>query len=122
MSDQLELFHMEAAERAPRAGSTKPKWGGSASVKARAIVRRMLPAPCWRCGGLITREDPESAWHAGHVNDRGAGGEDSASNYMPEHAGCNTSAGGKVGAAITNAKRAHTKAPTIARERTPQWW
>ena len=122
MSDQLELFHMEAAERAPRAGGTKPKWGGSKSTAARAVVRRMLPAACWRCGKMITRDDPESSWHAGHVTDRAAGGVDDSSNYMPECAGCNTSAGGKVGAAITNAKRGAGKPPTMARERAPQWW
>jgi hypothetical protein len=118
--EQDELFHMTPLERPQTARpGGKKKWGGRASTNARKIVRAMLPAACWRCGGMITLEDPESSWHAGHIEDRGQGGQDSASNYAPEHSRCNTSAGGKLGAAITNGTKV---AVDWTRERTLKWW
>jgi hypothetical protein len=118
--EQGGLFDMEPLERPAKPERTgKHKWGGRASHNARKIVRAMLPAGCYRCGGIITLEDPESSWHAGHIEDRGQGGEDKASNYAPEHAHCNTSAGGKLGAAITNGAKV---AVDWTRERTLKWW
>jgi hypothetical protein len=109
------LFDMEPVHRSPAA--PKKRWGGHASTKARAHVRRMLPAPCNRCGNIVT---DEMDWHADHVQERGAGGADTPDNYLPAHAHCNTSAGGKIGAAITNGTKV---APaTITRERRPRWW
>ena len=115
MTDQLELFHIEGLPRSH--ASPKKRWGGHASTKARAHVRRMLPAPCNRCGDLVT---DEMEWHADHVMERGQGGTDSPDNYLPAHAHCNTSAGGRIGAAITNGTRV-TPAP-VTRERRPRWW
>lgn len=46
---------------------------------------------------------PSDRWHVGHVKALAQGG--SIGEYGPAHAKCNTSAGGKLGAAITNAKR-----------------
>ena len=108
------LFDMEPVQRSPAA--PKKRWGGHASTKARAHVRRMLPGPCNRCGGLVT---DEMDWHADHVMERGQGGTDSPDNYRPAHAHCNTSAGGKIGAAITNGVQVR---PEVTRERRPRWW
>ena len=115
MSDQLQLFDMEPIHRSPAA--PKKKWGGHASTKARAHVRRMLPAGCVRCGGIVT---DEMDWHADHIQERHDNGTDSPSNLGPAHARCNESAGGRIGAAITNGTRV-TPAP-INRERRPSWW
>lgn len=119
MGEQDGLFEWQHLERPTAAGTGKSKWGGAASRKARALCRAMLPAACWRCGRLITREMPESEWHAGHLEDRAQGGADSGGNYAPECTGCNTSAGGKLGAAITNGKRV---AVDWTRERTIKWY
>jgi hypothetical protein len=118
---QDELFYMEPLERPGRepGASGKKAWGGRASTNARKIVRAMLPAGCWRCGKELTPDMPETAWHAGHVQDRGQGGADSASNYAPECASCNLSAGGKLGAAITNGAKV---AVDWTKERTLKWW
>ena len=68
---------------------------------------------------MITADQPESTWHAGHIQDRAQGGSDSRNNYAPEHATCNMSNGGKLGAAITNMA---TVAVDWTRERTLKWW
>jgi len=62
---------------------------------------------------------PDSAWHAGHLEDRGQGGSDSSSNYAPECSGCNTSAGGKLGAAITNGTKVSV---AYTKEVLKKWW
>jgi hypothetical protein len=108
------LFEMEPVQRSP--ASPKKRWGGHASTKAMAAVRRMLPAACSRCGGLVT---DEMDWHADHLTERAQGGTDSPDNYGPAHAHCNTSAGGKIGAAITNGVRVQ---PGVTRVRRPSWW
>ena len=113
--DQLAMFDMQPIQLPePRPGK---KWGGRRSTNARAIVTRMLPGPCTRCGGLVT---PEMDWHADHLQERGLGGADVASNYGPAHAKCNTSAGGKIGAAITNGSR--VSVADHVREKTLKWW
>jgi hypothetical protein len=118
--EQGGLFDMEPLERPGKpARQGRAKWGGRASANARAWCRAMLPAACPGCGGIITAEDPESSWHAGHIEDRAQGGQDSPGNYRPEHARCNTSAGGKLGAAITNGAKV---AVDWTRERTLKWW
>jgi hypothetical protein len=115
MTDQLELFHVDVLPRS--AAAPAKRWGGARSAKARAVVKRMLPAACTRCGGLVT---DEMEWHADHIQERSTGGQDSPDNYGPAHAHCNTSAGGRIGAAITNGTRV-TPAP-ITREKRPRWW
>lgn len=118
--EQAGLFDMEPLERPGKPQRQgKAKWGGRASHNARKICRAMLPTGCWRCGKPITLEDPESSWHAGHIEDRGQGGQDSAGNYAPECTSCNLSAGGKLGAAITNGAKV---AVDWTRERTLKWW
>jgi len=116
---QDELFHIELPTRPEAAGPARKKWGGRASINARKICRAMLPAGCWRCGRMITPDMPDSAWHAGHLEDRGQGGSDSSSNYAPECSGCNTSAGGKLGAAITNGTKVSV---AYTKEVLKKWW
>lgn len=118
MSDAL--FEMEPLRRPSRPKSTSRKWGGNDSRKARAACRAMLPHPCQRCGNVITAADPESSWHAGHLEDHATGGNDKdTANFAPEHARCNTSAGGRLGAAVTNS---HKVEQDWSRERTLRWW
>lgn len=116
MSGQPGLFEIPPEYR-PEKRSNTPKWGGRKSTAARAKCRAMLPHPCRKCGGIITPEDPESSWDAGHETDRAAGG--GHTGIEPEHSRCNRSAGGKAGAAITNSKWAK---PTMERVQVPQWW
>jgi 5-methylcytosine-specific restriction endonuclease McrA len=84
------------------------RWGGRTATRLRAYWTGRLNAaggalPCWRCGRAVhVRGD----WHVGHLIDRAQGGTDTEAGTWPEHARCNLSAGGKVGARITNAKRA----------------
>ncbi len=57
-------------------------------------------------------------WTVGHLQDRALGGsETDPSNQHPECGRCNTSAGGKLGASITNSKR--QSKTQISTNRTP---
>lgn len=115
MNEQPGLF----AIATPTRPSGRKRWGGRDSERARAHCRALLPHPCQRCGGIITPDDPESTWHAGHIIDRMDGGEHDPTATLPEHARCNTRAGGQRGAAVTNAHRAQD---TPGREHTTRWW
>jgi hypothetical protein len=68
---------------------------------------------------VITIDWPEKDWHAGHIDGRAEGGADELANYRPECRWCNTSAGGKLGASITNGRKATVD---TYRERTHKWW
>lgn len=122
--EQLGLW-IEAPAPSRPTSSGRKRWGGRDSERARAHCRTLLPCPCQRCGVLITPDDPEDTWHAGHIIDRmdtdmpGEEARPDPTATVPEHARCNTSAGGKRGAAITNAARARED---VARERTTRWW
>lgn len=77
-------------------------WNGSASRRARAQHAPAVAsgqALCCRCGRPIM---PGSRWHADHWPvSREAGGTATA----PAHERCNTRAGGRRGAQITNSRR-----------------
>lgn len=68
---------------------------------------------CWRCGrGIVPMPGVKGeGWQLGH---RVAGPS------LPEHPKCNMSAGGRVGAMITNARRRRTARPAVPR-RTRAW-
>lgn len=117
MTEQAALWVEPTAT--PRRPTGRKRWGGRDSERARAHCRAMLPFPCPRCGIVITPDDAENTWHAGHIVDRMDGAGDRPDDTVPEHAHCNTSAGGKRGAALVNAQRA---ADELARERTVKWW
>lgn len=108
----------------PPPGQAKKKWGGRKVAAARAYCRdtflRAGPTLCWRgCGRVITLDTPERDWHAGHVDGRAEGGADELANYRVECRWCNLSAGGKLGAAITNGRKATVD---THRERTVKWY
>lgn len=96
------------------------KWAGTKVRKARAYWLPKLPVPCARCGRPVVHIEGKRAggWNVGHVHDRWAGGPDDISNTWPEHARCNMSAGGKVGAAMTNARREESAAVSMLPERS----
>lgn len=88
----------------PRAGS---KYGGTHPAERAAWQARLdagAVVACWRCGRCIPREP--RLWQLGH---RPSGPS------LPEHPRCNMSAGGRIGAAITNAKRIRRTRPLHTR-------
>jgi len=89
-------------------------WSGREVTTARAYWTARLRAagalPCRRCGRPLTEL---SRWTVGHIIDRAQGGPKDRANEWPECAPCNYSAGGKVGAARTNARR---RAVVVRRE------
>lgn len=99
---------------------TATTWSGTKVRRARAYWRPRLPLPCRRCGKPVLAT-PESGWHVGHIIDRALGGTDHLSNQWPEHNGCNTSAGGKIGARITNARRARPRILSERERGIPNW-
>lgn len=70
-------------------------WSGERVRRARARIAAMLPAPCWRCGGMIRPGDP---FTVGHVIDAAVRPdlEHDPSNQLPEHPRCNFSAGARL--------------------------
>lgn len=95
----------------------KQKWT-THSPRLRKQHEAMLPQPCVNCGQLVTRQDK---WQVGHRRDAMDGGAPTFANTGPVHVksptwprNCNQIAGGKRGAAVTNAsKRATTRQPDI---------
>lgn len=80
-------------------------WAGREVTEARAYWRPIVEdggVVCWRCRRPIL---PGTRWTVGHVIDRAQGGPKTRGNELPEHPRCNFSAGGKAGAAKTNARR-----------------
>jgi hypothetical protein len=85
-------------------------WHGSKVRDARSYWRPLLPLPCCRCGKPVMAS-PESGWHVDHFPiPREMGGKET----RPAHAHCDSSAGGKRGAQITNARK---QAPRMLSER-----
>jgi hypothetical protein len=81
------------------------KYTGRHVTRLRDYWRPRLPLPCWRCGRVL-HATPEKGWTVGHLRDRALGGSiDDPSNTWPECPRCNFAAGGRLGAARTNAKR-----------------
>lgn len=88
------------------------------SPKLRTLHKAMLPQPCVECGQLVTTDD---RWQVGHRKDAMDGGAPTFANTGPVHSksaiwprNCNQIAGGKRGAAVTNAgKRAAQRTPDI---------
>lgn len=112
------MFDMQPVRPPASDRPARKKWGGRESTNARAACRRMFPFACLKCGGIIDDSTPEKDWHAGHLEDR----MDHTGNQqtVPEHAWCNTSAGGKRGAQITNGSK--VTVTENVRERTLKWW
>lgn len=77
------------------------KWS-THSPKLRKLIEPQLPLPCVNCGRSVT---PEQVWQVGHRQDAARGGQPTIQNCGPAHKSCNSKAGGKLGATITNSKR-----------------
>lgn len=90
---------------------------GNSNRKMRAWAKAKLPAPCRRCGITIPADAPASTWHAGHIVDDALGGEVAANNVWPEHAKCNTSAGGRLAAELRRGEQT-----TVERMRPGFWF
>lgn len=84
-------------------------WAG----RTQAIRKRLeptLPAPCvQRCGRLV---EPGQLWDVAHLTDLALGGD--LHHYGVAHRSCNRSAGGRLGAAMSNKRRR-------ANSRKPSW-
>lgn len=92
-------------------------WSGAKVRRARAYWRARLPLPCCRCGKPVL-PTPETGWHVDHYPiPRELGG----TRTWPAHSGCNTSDGGKRGAAITNARRARPRVLSERERGIPNW-
>jgi len=89
------------------------KWS-SVAAKARGRILPLLPAPCVECGRPVY---PSQKWDVGHRSPLSLGG--SVLDYGPSHRACNRKAGGRMGAAKTNARDPRFR-PTDE-DRTPQW-
>ena len=74
--------------------------------RVRPIIAATLPAPCvqprCRYDGIVHEGQ---SFDVAHIISPDLGGEDTVDNVGPAHPKCNRSDGGRVGAAITNAKR-----------------
>lgn len=77
-------------------------WSPEDSKLWRKRLGPLLPLPCPRCGRLV---QPEQKWDVDHIIALSQGGTKTADNLTPAHIRCNRSHGGKLGAAVTNAKR-----------------
>ena len=85
------------------------KWAGRVVTNARKYWEPYVRAgiKCSKCGKPIL---PGQSWHVDHLIPRDSGGMSlGLANTWPAHAGCNTSAGGKRGAQITNERRLNKK-------------
>lgn len=88
---------------------------------ARKTVEAMLPAPCYRCGRVVTKD---MKWEADHPISRvvadqlGISAEDQDRSVLPAHASCNH----KAGAVLSNQRKAAVKAESkiIQRVERPQ--
>ncbi len=88
---------------------------GGASRRNRQIVAAMLPAACYRCGGLVTADDD---WHADHIVPLVVTGEQTPGPDMlaPSHARCNTRHGAQL-----RHERVRAKANADSRRRLAFW-
>jgi 5-methylcytosine-specific restriction endonuclease McrA len=75
--------------------------------KLREQIEARLPLPCVEnCGHPVERGQ---AWHVAHLIPASQGGRTIAGNVGPAHARCNLRAGGKLGAATSNRRRASAR-------------
>jgi hypothetical protein len=90
----------------------RQKWT-THSPKLREKLKPRLPLPCVNCPHPVM---PTDRWQVGHIKDAALGGRPTIANAGPVHEfcerckkRCNQSAGGKLGASITNGKRQAAK-------------
>lgn len=76
----------------------------TATRRLRPEIEAMLPLPCVEgCGRLVEKGQD---WHVAHLTPASRGGRTARDNVGPAHARCNQRAGGRLGAAVVNARRA----------------
>ena len=94
-----------------------PEWARVTRVM-RPRIKATLPAPCVDCGHPV---DPEGAWQIGHIvsvaqgkqmgwttqqiNDPTNLGPSHSNKSGPQGRSCNQSAGGRLGAQVSNIKK-----------------
>lgn len=91
-----------------------PQWRRTCRIVRAQVAlahRRGEDVHCWRCGHLI---EEGQRYDVGHLNPNGGEGLD---NAAPEHRHENRSHGGRMGARLTNARRAAKTTGLI----TPAW-
>jgi hypothetical protein len=94
-------------------------WTSKDLRKWKPRIAATLPAPCVDCGHVVTAE---MTWQVGHIVPVWRGGEKTTDNLGPSHSNgsgpggrsCNQSAGGRMGAAKTNAAKKTAR-------RLPNW-
>lgn len=82
----------------------------SKAPAVRKAIKALLPQRCLDCPHVVT---PEQRWQIAHRVPAMLGGETTIENCGPSHVfcpwcrkRCNQSSGGRMGAAVTNARRA----------------
>ena len=90
-------------------------WNGTLARRARQRIGAQLPAPCWRCGRMLTADQP---WTVGHIIDRAIAPHLAADpiNWAADCPRCNYSAGASAGNRRRRvSKRLRTITPTSRR-------
>lgn len=80
----------------------REKYQGTRVQRNRAVVRAQLPAPCTKCGGVVT---DQMRWHADHIVSRWEAEQagwtqqqiDSPTNLGACHGSCNEKDGARLG-------------------------
>ena len=86
-------------------------WTSTDLRKWKPRIAATLPAPCTVCGRTVAEE---MAWQVDHIVPLSLGGDSSSANLGPAHRTCNARAGGRLGAAKTNAAKKTAR-------RLPNW-
>lgn len=101
--------------------------------RAELLARtKQIDAPCAVCGGAFRWDviwHHSKAFTAGHIIPVVEGGSDDIENLRPEHHGCNTSAGARLGLAIaartgrpSNVGRTRAEmAPPVTDPKSQEW-
>lgn len=95
------------------------QYSSKRSVSARKTVAALLPAPCYRCGRIVTAD---MKWEADHTTSRvqaealGISEVEQDRMVAPAHASCNHKHGAKLGNALkAKAKTEPRKVPQVKR-------
>jgi hypothetical protein len=95
------------------------QYSSKRSVSARKTVAALLPAPCYRCGRIVTAD---MKWEADHTTSRvqaealGISEVEQDRMVAPAHASCNHKHGAKLGNALkAKAKTEPRRVPQVKR-------
>lgn len=97
-----------------------PEWAGRRVMEARAYMAKRLPAPCGKCGGVVSPDKPgtppgRSLWVVGHIKDRALHPELTwvPSNWQPEHRSCSERSGTAVAQKVRQVAAARAAAASV---------